>query len=216
MNNDAGVIEKIIAIEWEMFVSVNEGAALASCQEDKPTFTGMRKAQFSAWSRDAARSYLSDLELAQASGRNLLAEKYIHMMSSTEPTVYKALISAIPAPTEEARKLAAELSDLLLEQTRELFESYPHVAGQGRPLYSSQDSIGTSVETYQHGELLTFSENTLRELKAHALALEKAGMPLARIILENTVGFYGYDSLESAEETTRALEEEHEGGAGPQ
>ena len=203
MKSTNDVIEKIVSLEWEMFIAVNEGEERASCQEDRATFEGMRIAQFREWSLQAAQAYLDDLETALAAGRNLVEEKYIHMMRTTEPTRYAALLPGVVLPTGAARDLALEVSGLLLEQTRILFEEYPYVSGQGRPLYSTLDYSGISVETYQFGELLTYSEKTLSALKDHLLALEKNNISLARNILERTVKFYGYDSLEAAEAATK-------------
>ena len=162
-------------------------------------FEGMRTAQFSAWSLEAASSYLDDLETARRGDRNLLEEKYIHMMKTTEPLPYSALLPRVVLPSDAARDLAKEVSDLLLGQARVLFEDYPNVADQGRPLYSESDHCGTSVETYQFCELLTYSEKTLARLKEHIIALNREGKSLARMIMENTVCFLGYKSLEEAE-----------------
>jgi len=199
MDEKPGIIDKIVSIEWSMFTSVNEGKDRASCQEDRKTFIGMRAAQFSAWPLKALASYLDDLEKARQNGRNLLEEKYIHMMKTTDPSRYGALLSRVTQPTGISRALAREAADKLLEQTRALFEKYPHVSGRGRPLYSTLDKEGASIETYQLCELLTYSEATLAALCEHIAALEKDGVSLARVIFENTVMFYGYDSLETAE-----------------
>ena len=203
MDKKQNFIDKIVSIEWEMFTAVNEGEERASCQEDRVTFEGMRRAQFNEWSLPAAESYLDDLETAQRSGRNLVEEKYIHMMKTTEPSKYTALLERVVMPSDAAGALAKEVSDLLLEQTRLLFEDYPYVSGQGRPLYSTFDYAGISVETYQLGELLTYSSNTLAALKEHINELEKNGSSLARNILEKTVKFYGHDSLDTAEAATK-------------
>jgi len=197
------IIKKIVAIEWKMFIAVNEGGERASCQEDPVTFDSMRTAQFSAWSRDALTSYLCDLDKALNDGRNLLEEKYIHMSKTTEPRTYEALLSRMVLPDETTTKLAHEISDIMLEQTRILFNDYPYVSGQGRPLHSALDYTGTSVETYQLGELLTYSKETLTMLKEHITSLSKEGKSFAGIILENTVKHYGYESLDSAETATR-------------
>ena len=200
-------VKKIIELEWEMFTAVNEGSERASCQEDPVTFEGMRAAQFNAWSDDAACSYLSDLDAANKIGRNLIEEKYIHMSKTTEPRRYAILLQRVTLPSEEAAALAHEISDILLKQTRVLFGDYPYVAGQGRPLSSSLDYAGTSVETYQLSELLTYSAVTLSRLREHLLALKSDSKSLAMMILENTVKFYGYDSLDSAEAATKAYAE---------
>jgi len=197
------IIKSIVAIEWEMFTTVNEGESRASCQDDHPAFEGMRTAQFTAWPLVASQSYLDDLATALRDDRNLVEEKYIHMMKTTEPTHYAALLSRIINPSEAVQSLAQEVSDKLLEQTRILYEDFPYVSGHGRPLYSALDYSSISVETYQLGELLTYSESTLKALKEHIVALESDGVSLARQILENTVGFYGYKTLESAEKATK-------------
>ena len=202
MDEKPEIIYKILSIEWDMFTAVNKGGERAGCQEDQRTFFGIRKAQFSAWSLKAVASYLEDLINARRKGRNLLEEKYIHMMKTTEPSLYNALIARVVQPTAGLRALAREISDKLLEQTRLLFEEYPYVSGRGRPLYSTLDNWNTSIETYQFCELLTYSEATLGALVEHIDALENDGVSLARAILENTVMFYGYDSLETAEAAT--------------
>ena len=200
MQNKNESIDKIIAIEWIMFTAVNEGYETADCQEDLVTFRGMRKAQFSAWSQESVNSYLLDLENAQSIGRNLVEEKYIHMMKTTEPIKYEALLERVAYPSETERSLANEISSILLDQTKSLFDNFPFVAGQGRPLFSEQDYGGISIETYQLGELMTYSEKTLTSLRDHIHKLNENGVSLARAILENTVHFYGYESLDVAEE----------------
>ncbi|MDR2357802.1 MAG: DUF4125 family protein [Oscillospiraceae bacterium] len=196
----AETVDRIVSREWNMFHTVNEGGARAACQDDRVTFDGMRRGQFDAWSQEAAESYLGDLEDAERSGRNLVSEKYIHMMRTTEPSKYEQLLSQIEKPSESARALAGELSDKLLAQTEALFEKYPYVAGSGRPLRSAHDFGGVvSVETYQLGELLTYSARTLDALLRHVLALESEGVSFAGRVLENSAAFYGYKNLDEAE-----------------
>lgn len=199
------IIDDIVLMEWNMFQAVNEGGPRADCQNDRGTFEGMRRAQFLAWRDEACRSYFEDLENAVQDGRNLVAEKYIHMMAPTSPAQYAQLARKIPLPNDEQKSLAREISDKLLAQTATLHMSYPYLARSGRPLRADMDICGViSIETYQLGELFTYSVNTLRLLKDHLLALEKEGRSLAAAILENTVRFYGYTSLESAEAAVKA------------
>jgi hypothetical protein len=198
-------IDDIVLIEWEMFQAVNEGGPRADCQNDRRTFEGMRRAQFLAWSDESRQAYFEDLTNAVRDGRNLVAEKYIHMMASTSPAQYAQLARNIPLPNTMQESLAREISDKLLKQTANLHKTYPHLAYSGRPLRADMDISGViSIETYQLGELFTYSENTLRLLKDHLLSLEKEGRSLAAEILENTVRFYGYTSLESAEAAVKA------------
>ena len=216
MDKKGEMIGMIIDIEWDMFTSVNKGEARAGCQEDRKTFSGMRSAQFDVWSGDALEFYLCDLQKARQDGRNLIEEKYIHMMKNTEPSHYNELLPRVTLPSDAALSLAHEISDALVEQTRVLFKDYPYVSSLGRPLYSTQDDSCISVETYQFCELLTYSEKTLPALKECIRALENEGISYARQVLENTVRFYGYDSLDSAEAASRRkrsfrIEDSHEG-----
>jgi hypothetical protein len=210
MLSDREVIDQIVFLEWSMFQSVNEDSGVrAECQDDYDTFDGMRRGQFEAWSQAAAESYLKDLMVAAQAERNLIAEKYIHMMKPTAPARYAALSAAIAKPAPRAQAAANEISEKLLAQTAALFEKYPHVSGSGRPLRSSSDFSGVvSIETYQLGELLTYSERTLLALREHLLALEKDGRSLAEEILLNSVKFYGYKTLAEAEASAKAHAEE--------
>lgn len=202
MNSD--IIMSIVESEWKMFDAVNAGEARASCQDDKNTFVGMRRAQFEAWSDEACISYLGDLQRAEEDGRNLVTEKYIHMMKTTEPRKYEALLPQVTFPSESGRALAAEICAIMISETEELHKKYPYVSGEGRPLHSTQDFGGvTSVETYQLGELLTYSKATLTALLAHIRALQAEGRSLSRDILENSTKHYGYESLDAAEAATK-------------
>jgi len=205
MDENLELVAKIISIEWEMFASVNEGKERASCQEDPEMFAGMRRAQFNAWPPGVLSSYLDDLESAKKAGRNLIEEKYIHMMATTEPSQHKALLARVIPPSEAVSCIARDISYKMLEQMRLLSEEFQFVTGFGRPLYSTHDYLDTSIETYQLGELLTYSEKTLKALQEHIIALENKGESLAHSILENTVKYYGYDSLAEADAAARRM-----------
>ena len=58
------VIEKIIELELEMFLTVPTDGRY-SCQEDPEGFRLHRRAQFSIWSEDTLQSYLDDLDRAK-------------------------------------------------------------------------------------------------------------------------------------------------------
>ncbi|MDR0862043.1 MAG: DUF4125 family protein [Oscillospiraceae bacterium] len=197
-------IDRIVSLEWDMFQLVNEGGPRADCQDDRDTFDAMRRAQFEAWSGNAAECYLEDLTLATLTGRNLIFEKYAHMMRTTAPERYAELTKHIKMPTSRIRALAREVCAKLVAQTEELHRLFPYVADSGRPLHSEDDIYGTvSVETYQLGELLTYSDITLAALLDHIDKLAAQGKSLAREILLGSVRYYGYASLEDAEKTTR-------------
>ncbi len=194
------MITSIIKAEWAMFQCVNNVGGRAECQDNDQQFYGMRYAQFSAWSEEALTCYLKDVAAALEIGRNLVAEKYLRMMEFTSPYEYAMQEDAIPRLSEEHKALADEICDIMVEQTVPLRTAYPLLCCAGRPLYSSQDeSCGTSIQTYQRGELYTYSIETLRALKKHIVQLQQEGRSLAREILSNTTRYYGYKSLEEAE-----------------
>lgn len=195
-------IDAIIEKEWPMFHTVN-GDTRADCQDDRPMFEAMRRAQFSVWSDEAAESYLHDLEAAAAAGRNLAREKYIRMMKSTDPKGYEAFCGELPPLSAQQEKLIAGIWELMLAQTERLREKYPAVALGGRPLRAEEETDGwASVETYQCGELATCSEKTLAALLEHITALEAEGKNFAQLIQEQSVVAMGYRSLEDAERET--------------
>lgn len=197
------LIDAIVELEWPMFHQVN-GDTRADCQENYPMFVNMRTAQFSEWNEEALEAYREDLIAAAAEGRNLLRDKYIHMMASTEPEHYEVFSRELPPASEEKLRLAEEIWQILLKQTVELRRQYPAVGKMGRPLRSSDERNGyASVETYEKGELMTYSEKTLSALLKHIRALEAAGESYAVRVQENGLKSNGYASLAEAEEDAR-------------
>jgi len=193
-------INQIISLEWPMFHNVN-GDDRDGCQENPETFAAMRRAQFSAWSEQAVGSYLNDLQTAQSEGRNLVREKYIRMMKSTDPEAYEAFKDSLPPVGEEKAALVAELWTHFLAQTERVRAKYPAIALGGRPLRASEENHQgwASIETYQTGELLTYSEDTLRALLARITSLEAQGVDMIMEIQKNSVLCMGYQTMEEAE-----------------
>ena len=197
------LIDAIVELEWPMFHEVN-GDTRADCQENRPVFVNMRTAQFSEWSEEALEAYREDLLAAAGEGRNLLREKYIHMMASTEPEHYGIFSRELPPASEEKLRLAEEIWQILLKQTIELRRQYPAVGKMGRPLRASEEVGGyASVETYEKGELMTYSEKTLAALLTHIRALEAAGESYAVRVQGNGIVSMGYASLAEAEEDAK-------------
>ena len=202
--NESEIISKIIEHEWKMFQDVNAGGPRAACQSDYRTFAAMRGSQFSAWSGVAQKSYLSDLDTAASQSRNLVREKYIRMMQSTDPVGYAAFSKDIEEPSASKLALARSINKKLLAQAAVISAQYPSVASHGRPLYSTDDGYDdTSIETYQLGELLTYSENTLSALDSCISELEKEGKSLVHMIVLNTMRHNGYADLKQAEDAAR-------------
>lgn len=198
------MVELIISKEWPMFHSVNGDEERADCQNNYATFHAMRAGQFSAWDEATVQSYLNDVTQAENCGRNIVREKYIHMMRSSAPKEYEQLAAELPKLSMEKLALTERIWQKLLAQTLRMRKQYPSLGAVGRPLYSSQDYTGTSIETYQKGELLTYSEDTLASLYNCICALEEKGTDLSTTILEESLKLSGYKNLAEAEQAAAA------------
>ena len=193
-------IDQIIKIEWEMFQRTQNIGGRASCQEDYKTFQGMRSSQFAAWSEVVRLYYLGDLQEAEGKGRNLVAEKYLRMMEFTFPEEYKAQKQYLLPLTERQKWYADTICKGMIEETVILREQFPLVGNAGRPLHSYEDgAYDTSVETYQRGELYSYSETTLHALYEYIKTQKVKGSSIAKEMLTYTMKNYGYASLEEAE-----------------
>ena len=197
------LIESIVELEWPMFREVN-GDTRADCQENYPMFVNMRTSQFAAWNREALEAYREDLLTAEREQHNLLRDKYIHMMASTDPEGYLHFVPELPPVSEEKKQLVEAIWQLMLPQTVELRRKYPNVGKMGRPLRSSDERNGyASVETYEKGELMTYGEKTLRALLAWIRSQAEAGVSVAAQIQEAGILSVGYASMEEAEEDAK-------------
>ena len=202
MENET-LIEKIIKLEYEMFDAVRNRDGRADCQDDFLTFHIMRSAQFHAWNEDTLESYLDDVQSAKGTGWNLPMEKYARMMESTAPGEYEEIKNALPPVSGRKRKLVAEIMDVIMPQTEAFMRKYPAFLSASRPVYSSDDPYFTSIETYQAGELFTYSEKTLRLYRDWIVAEEREGRSTVERIYAKTAELYGYDSIAAAEASLR-------------
>lgn len=194
------LIRDLVEKEWKMFSAVQNIGGPADCQSDRKTFEIMRQSQFEAWPDELLLSYRADMDAAIAAGRNLLTEKYGRMMGHTLPAQYDRIAASLPPVSKETRDAADRIAKKMADQQAALQKKYPLLAGRGRPIYASGDTVSaTSLETYAKGELLTYSIQTLR-------LLEKTvdGSDIALKTLQNTVRYYGYASLEDAEQQLKA------------
>lgn len=127
-------ISLILALEWEAFQAVHNAGGRASCQDDSGTFVIMRKSQFLTWNEEMLASYLQDLVTAKEKGRNLLEEKYAHMMESTAPKEYGSIKDSLSPVSEQAKSLAEEIVTIQLEWHRAYARSFPRLAVRARPV----------------------------------------------------------------------------------
>lgn len=199
-----GLIRDILKIEWEMFHNVQNVGGPASCQQDYETFDIMRSSQAMSWTLPLLESYLNDLKEAQESGRNLMTEKYAHMMKYTFPSEYAQLADSLPALDSQTQFLIDRIIALTIQWAQEMKQKYPDLLITARPLYSSEDSPqGTSIETYAKGELATYSFHTLQLLYDFYINCRTEGINNYEDILLNTVKQYGFSSIEDAEKYGR-------------
>jgi len=193
-------LEAILEIECEMFSTTQNEGGKASCQENREQFTVMRSAQFSVWDEASLESYLDDLRSARSDGRNLMTEKYAYMMESTAPEEFERIRHLLPPVSAEKEALVASLVRQTVEWAEEYQRKYPKLASLGRPIHKSSDSPWvTSAETYHRGELLTYSERTLKHLDRLYRENAAQGRNLYEDVIRETAYLAGYESLEEAE-----------------
>lgn len=201
MKNRERLAGNILKTEWKMFQAVPSIGGKASCQEDSKTFQIMRDSQLASWSEAVLESYLSDLDDAEMSDRNLLAEKYARMMQSTSPSEYARIEHMLLPINSRVFKLIDQIVTIILEWEEDLLKKYPHVLKRGRPILSTKDRFGvTSLETYLRGELATYSQRTLELYLANAMQQKTEGINGSEITLGYTTKQYGFDSLERTNE----------------
>ena len=192
--------EEITQREWEMFQKTQNIGGQASCQNDWETFEIMRKSQWETCNTAVLNSYLTDLINAKKTGNNLLTEKYARMMEYTMPEEYEKIKDKLSKVSEIKQDLTEKILKVYLPWKREVNKNYPKISNAGRPLEKKDDTTEvTSVETYYRGELLTYSEETLKQYYAYILECVRNRRNLVYDNLENTVKMYGYKSLEDAE-----------------
>jgi hypothetical protein len=202
-------IERIIDLEWAMFTEVDNVGGRADCQDDLDTFRIMRRSQFEAWDARTLESYLDDLRAARENGRNLVAMKYGYMMEFSFPEEYASVRDKLPPVSGKKRLLAEGITAIHLAWRAELLPLFPHVFGQGRPELVADEADGfVSAESYSMGELQSMSERTLERYDAYARRLASQNRNMARMILENLVGAYGFPSLDAAEKRYSAIAKE--------
>ena len=199
------LIDEIVALEWEMFSSVNNIGGRSSCQDEQETFEIMRRCNLLTWPTAMLSSYRADLYRAMEEGRNTMTEKYARMMEYTSPDEYQAIAAYLPPVSPEVEQLVDRAAAVLIPWEEELREKYPFIANRGRGL--SEDAgpgAKTSFETYLRAELKTYSEETLRAYVAYLEEAAQAGVNGSASVYQNMVRMYGYNSLEEASEAMSA------------
>ena len=185
--------------EFEAFDKVQNEDGRASCQNNWPTFKVMRMSQYMTWTEDMLLQYLYEFKTNYANGRNMIEEKYARMMESTAPLEYARFADRLPELSEAKKAIVEQIVALQVKWMEEFAVQYPNLAEEARTIHTAEDlPYDTSYETYLRGELRTYSDRMLEMYGRYIVAHAQEGKNVAREIMENTVQFYGYQDLESA------------------
>lgn len=202
---DQELAEAIVEAEFEAFDKVRNVGGRASCQNDWPTFSIMRKSQYLTWSRDMLIQYLYDFQREASRGHNLIEEKYARMMSSTAPEEYARIEGFLTKLEDGKNKIVEEIVRMQVSWMEEFEIEYPGLAGNARSIHTNQDTLyNTSYETYLRGELSTYSDKMLELYGRYIVDHASGGRNLAREIMTRSTELYGYRSLEDAESKTES------------
>lgn len=192
--------EWIAEVEFAAFDKVKNVGGRASCQNDWPTFSIMRRSQYLTWNRTMLIQYLYDFTREFGLGHNLIEEKYGRMMESTAPEEYAAMKDRFPVITPEKKAIIEQIVKLQVGWMEEFAEKYPALADNARSVHTSDDNIGnTSYETYLRGEISTYSDKMLELYGRYVVEYAKSGRNLTFAIMTNSVHLYGYEGLDAAE-----------------
>ena len=200
--NEQQLVSQIINEEWNQFQHTNNEGGRANCQGNKPMFQIMRASQFDTWPQPRLESDLRDLQAADASGRNLVTEKYARMMASTAPSIYQRdLEPYLPVLSEQRVAQQERIIAQQLAWARDFVNRYPRLGAGMRVLETAQDTEeSTSFETYLRGELGTYSQRTLDLYQQFVNDLASKQENLTEQTVRNTVRLSGFDSLDEAEQ----------------
>ncbi len=197
-DNDT-LVDEIAKLEFEAFDKVQNEGGRASCQNDWPTFSIMRKSQYLTWDRGMLMQYLYDFRREYHKGHNLIEEKYGRMMESTAPEEYEKIKSHFPALSPEKKAIIEQIVGLQVGWMEEFAGSFPALADNARSIHTWEDhAFDTSYETYLRGELGTYSDKMLELYGRYVVEYARSGKNLTYAIMENSVKMYGYASIEEA------------------
>ena len=197
--------DEIAKLEFEAFDKVKNEGGRASCQNDWPTFSIMRKSQYLTWDRTMLMQYLYDFHREYHRGHNLIEEKYGRMMESTAPEKYEEIKSHFPELSEEKKSIIEQICGMQVGWMEEFAAAYPALADNARSIHSYEDNpFDTSYETYLRGEIGTYSDKMLELYGRYIVGYARSGKNLAEDIMGNSVHMYGYESIEEAERKTAA------------
>lgn len=197
------LVGEIVHLEFDAFDKVKNEGGRASCQNDWPTFSVMRKSQYLTWDRVMLLQYLFDFRREYTRGHNLIEEKYGRMMESTAPEKYEEIKSHFPELAPEKQAIIEQICSLQVKWMEEFAEQYPALADNARSIHTYEDNpFDTSYETYLRGELGTYSDKMLELYGRYIVKYGREGKNPAFDIMSNSARMYGYMDIDEAEEKT--------------
>ena len=203
------LVDEIAKLEFEAFDKVQNEGGRASCQNDWPTFSIMRKSQYLTWDRGMLMQYLYDFWREYHKGHNLIEEKYGRMMESTAPEEYEKMKSHFPTLSPEKKAIIEQIVGLQVGWMEEFAGSFPALADNARSIHTWEDhAFDTSYETYLRGELGTYSDKMLELYGRYVVEYARSGKNLTYAIMENSVKMYGYASIEEANRKIAVMSED--------
>lgn len=199
------LVTKIVRLEFDAFDKVQNEGGRASCQNNWPTFSVMRKSQYLTWTRPMLTQYLYDFTREYELGHNLITEKYGRMMESTAPDRYEEICQYFPEISESKKAVIEQIVGIQMNMLEEFGKEYPLLAGNARSFHTYEDNpMNTSYETYLRGEISTYSDKMLQLYGGFVVNCAQSGRNIAREIITNTGRLYGYENLEAFEASVRA------------
>ncbi len=122
-------------------------------------------------------------------------------MESTYPKEFEEIRPHLPDVSEK-KEIVERIVKINLQWDAEMAAQYPNLRKRGRVATTADDGVmaGSSMESYLRGELNTYSMRTLELILKETEEAKEKGESLLKQTIANETAFYGYQSLEAAEE----------------
>lgn len=199
---DNELVNLIARTEFAAFDKVQNEGGRASCQNNWPVFSVMRKSQYLTWNRTMLIQYLYDFVREFELGHNLITEKYGRMMESTAPAQYEQIKNNFPELSDGKKAVIEQIVAIQMEMLEAFGEEYPLSAGNARSFHTYEDNyVNTSYETYLRGEISTYSDKMLQLYGQFVVMCHSENKNIARMTIENTAKLYGYKDLYQLEKS---------------
>lgn len=190
------LVTEIAKTEFQAFDKVKNKGGRASCQNDWPTFSVMRRSQYLTWNQTMLLQYIYDFKRELSLGHNLITEKYGRMMESTAPDEYENIKNEFPPLSDEKKAVIEQIVAIQMTMAEEFAKAHPKVFMNARSLHTYEDNlVNTSYETYLRGEISTYSDKMLQLYARYVVECFQTHKNIACMTMENTAMLYGYKDI---------------------